>query len=610
MRLIQYKKYKSHLMTQSIYYAIFIAYCLISPLVYADDAFQLDTTSQNLPKKVLIVKQNAQLFKSDTAQESEPAPFIQLYFLMKPTKNNRVPVLKTFSKTKSQPDGWLEKDAYIEWNTVQMINFEAMAGRERVKIYASQPCAEEFGRLGKITTDDCQLLGEEPAQNPESRLFIPIFERQADTYHGGFIRVPLPEEQASGQTGEFKNSGYDLVLVVDSTYSMGKYFQPTLQVLQSFIELIQDAMQMEVATPLKIGLLFYRDRQFLHLCDIGYLTHWAQSLTTNIETVFSALDTAKATKCDSEDFAEAVFDGLYRAIVDTQWNPSHFKTILLIGDAPPNFEKNPMNFTVSAINALADEKSIRFLTFKIGAEDDDNLEEFEAFALDRPEHLKGRFNHIIRADIEEFETDLMEALTTEWELFNKTLALSEHPKQMDLPSFLTEYELPIIMAQLKQIEASKQSPHFVTGWVPRKVKNKLAFGEYIFMRKIDLKLRILIIEGILTAAEAGMVEGSEAFLSTVRQTLATHLKMKTQDIFSGNETLGELLEKADILPFKTELLLFTPEEVNTWKPIDYEKLNQSLNEKLRTLREFSNNPNHLRLFEDIPYLYVPKRYFP
>jgi len=225
--------------------------------------------------------------------------------------------------------------------------------------------------------------------------------------------------------------------------------------------------------------------------------------------------------------------------------------------------------------------------------------------------LTGRFRHINRANLQQFETDLMDALTTEWELFNKTLALSINSEQIDFSPDLTEYELPIIMAQLEQIKASKQNDsHFVTGWVPRKVKDKLAFGEYIFMRKIDLKLRILIIEGILTAAEAGMVDGAEAFLSAVRQTLATHLKMKTQDIFAGNETLGDLLKKAALLPFKTELLLFTPQEVNTWKPVDYEKLNQSLNDKLRVLREFSTNPNHLRLFEDVPYLYVPKRYFP
>ncbi|RKZ84318.1 MAG: hypothetical protein DRR19_17915 [Candidatus Parabeggiatoa sp. nov. 1] len=585
--------------------AILLGCSLAANTIYAEE-FELAKTVENIPKKALIVKHDAKLYKSESSQDGEEAPFIQLYFLMMPEKNNRVPVIKTFSKNQTQPDGWLEKDSYVEWNTVQMINFEPQAGRERVKIYATIECAKEFSHLGK-TTANCQELGEEPPQNPQSRLFVPIFQRQAEAYHGGFIRI-YQNEQENKSDVKKTQLGYDLILVVDSTLSMGEYFQPTLRVLQSFLEIVQDLMQTEVAKPFNIGLLFYRDRKLWQDCDIGYLTHWAQPLTLNTEKVFVALDVAKATGCDSEDFPEAVFDGLYRAIVDTPWNSSHFKTILLIGDAPPNFDKNPMNFSVSSIQALADEKSIRFLTIKIGPEDDIDFEEFEALALQREAQLKGQFSRVTNENIHQFETDLMDALTTEWELFNKTQELSVNPEAMEPLSHISEYELPIIRGQLQHL--SKGNRDFVKGWVPYKVKNKLAFGEYIFIRKIVLKLRLLIIESILTAAEAGMVDGGEAFLSAVREALAVHLKMKTEDIFAENETLGGILQKADILPFKTELLLFTPEEVNTWKPVDYEKLNQSLTEKLQHLREFSNNPNHLRLFEGVPYLYVPKRYFP
>ncbi len=603
---------------------IIIASAIIANLAYADE-FKLDKTVENIPKKALVIKHDAKLFESESSQNSEAAPFIQLYFMMTPAKDNRVPVLKTFSKQPTKPDGWLEKGTYIEWNTVQMINFETQTGRERVKIYATPECATEFGHSGKAASD-CEMLGEEPAQNPQSRLFIPLFEHQSANYQGGFIRIAQDNEpEKSLFQGDTAKLGYDLVLVVDSTLSMDEYFQPTMRVLQSFIQVVQDTMQGEVAKPLNIGLLFYRDRNLLQKCDIGYLTQWAQALTPETEKVLQALDTAEPTLCDSEDIPEAVFDGIYRAIIDTSWNNSHFKTILLIGDAPPNFDKNPMNLNIPTIHELADDKSIRFLTFKIGPKDDDAFEEFEALALQRESRLKGSFSRIIKADIQQFETDLMDALLIEWEMFNKTLELSQSYGASSLESSgdssgskvsamalnMTEYELPIIIGQLSKIEeSSREGKDFIKGWVPRKIKNQLAFGEYIFMRKVDLKLRLLVIESILTAAEAGMVDGAQAFLSAVRETLAIHLKMKTADIFSGNEALGEILEKANILPFKTELLLFTPEEINTWKPIDYQKLNQTLTEKIRYLRQFSNNPNHIRLFEGIPYLYIPKGYFP
>jgi hypothetical protein len=596
---------------------VIIVLCMNVNLANAAE-FQLDKTANNLPKKALIIKHDAQLYHSATSENGSPAPFIQLYFLMTPSQNQRVPVLKTFSKDKTVPDGWLEKSAYVEWNTVQMIHFESQAGRERVKIYATSDCAAEFGSTGK-TADQCQVIGQEPAQNPETRLFIPLFEQQAGTYHGGFIRIYRENEENPPIQNESPKLGYDLVLVVDSTLSMAQYFQPTMRVLQSFIQIVQDTMQGEVAKPLNIGLLFYRDRNLLQKCDIGYLTHWAQPLTADTEKVIAALNTAEPTHCDSEDIPEAVFDGVYRALIDTSWNNSHFKTIVLIGDAPPNFDKNPMNLNVPVVHELADKKSVRFLTFKIGPTDDQAYEEFEALALQRESRLKGRFTRVTEANIDQFETNLMDALIIEWDMFNKTLELSqsdrdtssEQPGSMVTsgPSNMTEYELPIIIGQLEKLEQS-EGRDFVKGWVSRKVKNRLAFGEYIFIRKVDLKLRLLILESILTAAEAGIVDGADAFLSAVRETLAIHLKMKTTDIFSGNETLAEILEKANILPFKTELLLFTPDEINTWKPVDYERLNQTLTEKIRYLRQFSNNPNHIRLFEGIPYLYIPKGYFP
>lgn len=577
--------------------------------------FKLDKTAEDIPKKALIIKHGAKLFKSSDwwNNTAEEAPFMELYFLMTPEIKSRVPILKKFSKTKTQPEGWLEKDSYVEWNTVQMLNFEPQKGRELVKIYDTKECARKFG-VGEAVVG-CQLVGEEPRKNQRSRLFIPVFELQQGNYHGGFIRVYQDNLQHNST-----QLGYDLILVVDSTRSMRTYFEPTMRVLQSFLKIIQNSMQGEITIPLHIGLIFYRDRKQQQDCDIEYLTQWAQPLTPNTSTVLQALKDAKVTLCDTEDEPEAVFDGIHRAIVDTQWNNNHYKTILLIGDAPPNFDENPLNFSVTSLIEEADKKDIRFLTFKIGPKNDQNIKEFRELALTRTPQQKGRFSRVDRittkankADIQQFEGNLLNALTGEWNMFKKTLdVLSQYrknPVSQNL-SQLTEYELPIIIGRLEKIGLSPNSKDFVKGWVPRKVKNKLAFGEYIFMEKFDLKLRVLIIENIIMAATAGRREGAGAFLDTLRQTLAGQLGMKPGDIFTGDERLGDILWKTKLLPFKTELLLFTPAEINTWKPDYYETLNQLLTEKLRYLREFFDDPNNLRSFDGVHYLYVPKQFFP
>ncbi|MDM8564008.1 vWA domain-containing protein, partial [Candidatus Marithioploca araucensis] len=328
--------------------------------------FKLDTTENNIPKKALIIKHDAKLFKSPyhLPRTAKKASFLQLYFLMKPEKYNRVPVLKKFSKTKTNPDMRLEKGAYVEWNTIQMINFTPQKGRKRVNIYASKKCAKTYARYGK-TTEACQALGEEGPlfdNKQQYKLLIPVFQRDKDNYHGGFLRL-YQEKSSEKQQGPL---GYDLILVVDSSMSMGKYFRPTMEVLQTFVKLIRESTQTEVVIPLRIGLLFYRDRKGKN-CDLDYVTQWAQHLTSDVQKVIQALNQTKATECSSLNNQEAVWDGINRAIVDTVWHKNNLQTIILIGDAPPYSEKdtenNPMQFSVAYLHDKAKKgKNIRFLT--------------------------------------------------------------------------------------------------------------------------------------------------------------------------------------------------------------------------------------------------------
>jgi len=120
-------------------------------------------------------------------------------------------------------------------------------------------------------------------------------------------------------------------------------------------------------------------------------------------------------------------------------------------------------------------------------------------------------------------------------LRKKTGALyTKKPSQLNI----SKYEYPIILAHIEKMRSkAEQNQDFVKGWVPKTINNKLAFGEYIFMRKMDLAITIYTIEGIILAAENGMKEGPDAFLDMVRNTLATQVKMKFYQLFEQGETL-------------------------------------------------------------------------
>lgn len=586
-------------------------------------------TSENIQRKAVVITHDAKLYANSNGEDATEAPFMQVYFLLQGETGGRVPV--TFEPNKSDPDGWLAKGSFAEWNTLQMINFEPQTGRELARIFGEAGCAQRFGDTADPS--GCQELGSEPQRSGRARddyaLLIPVFERDGSTYQGGFVRVTAdgpvvaPQMNPDGGTDTLATNGqlgYDLILVVDATASMEQWFRPTTQALRTFIRTVKSQMGGgELQTPFNVGLLFYRDRKAMPDCDIGFLTHWAVDLTEDIDSVARALEGAREATCGSDEIEEAVYDGLNRAVQDPRWHDGNFRVVLLIGDAPPhapaNREKNPLGFTVDAITEMAGERNLRFLTFKIGL---DGAEAFEALASSGSEETRGRFR-AIEPNPAEYEQALLAALNDEWELMTKRnevfdqgvggeeLARDEGlQEELDIDS----YELPIIIANLPPTASGQSAPDFVEGWVPKKILGKLALGEYVFMGKREVQIFANVIETVSLAAQDGITEGSDAFLRNLRSSLAQMLNVQPDELFRSGESLESMMRKAEILPFRTTVLSFTAEEVNTWRPADFERLNGILAEKTTVLRDYIQRPGNLRLFGSTPHVYVPRDLFP
>ncbi len=602
-------------------------------LAHAATAADPDKTPENVQKKAVIVKHDAKLFKKASGDEGDEAKFMQIYFMMKPAIADRVPVSRGANK-KGQPDGWLQKGSYMEWNTLQMIKLEPQSGRKLAKVFDSQNCAEMFGKDGQDAAG-CQEIGAEPnrftSKTEPPQLLIPVFEKQKNSYQGGFIRVyekgsavqaadaTAPKTSPQGAAGKL---GYDIVFAVDSTGSMGEYFIPTTEVLQSFIKHIEEVTKDgELNLPRRIGLLFYKDRLSFARCRHPFpITEWKQELTEDIDKVIEALKLAEEETCTSEDPPEAVLDGLNRVLVDTKWQDNHFKAIVLVGDDGPhteNDDKNPMNFTVAGIGKIAEQKKIRFLTFKLGS-DEKAFKEF-AHAVKDVQN-KGRYKAIPKSDNkDDFKEKLLDAMTQEWEMLTKaqkivtggdnraTLSKPEVQQKYDL----TPYEALIIKARLPDtVSASQAIPEFVKGWLPKEIQTDLIVSEFLFMGKSRLTIMASTLESIAEAASIGQDEGGDAFIDVIRNVLASQLKVSPSQLFGSGESLNSILEKANILPFKTQVLSFTPDEISTFKPEDYDRIHTILKEKVKVLREFMGNPTNNRYFGNKPHLYVPRAFFP
>lgn len=601
----------------------------------AGPAFSLQPsrTQENVQRKAVIVTHTAKLYDEPRGDRGKQAQFMQVYFLLEGESSGRSPV--TIEPNKTEPDGWLAEESFAQWNSLQMINFTAQSGRDLAKIFKDSGCAEAYGLTGEASA--CEELGSEPRRSGKVRdnytLLVPVFEREGDNYQGGFVRVtadgPAVRPQSDGEVSTRAASngqgqlGYDLVLVVDATASMEQWFRPTTKVLRTFIrKLEQQIAGGERQAPLNVGLLFYRDRKKQPPdCDIGFLTQWEVDLTQKVEDVARALERASEASCGSDEIAEAVFDALNRAIQDPQWHDGHFKVVLLVGDAPPhlpsNQDKNPLGFSVDAITDMSEAQNLRFLTFKIGLED---VDEFRDVALSVQEEVVGRFR-AIEPEPAAYERALLSALEEEWALLDKANQLYQAGIDSDVIQSdpgapqranidIDTYEMPIILANLPPQASGKAPPEFVEGWVPTRIRQKAAVGEYVFMGKRDVQMFANIIENIALSAQTGLSEGSDAFINSLRNSLAQMLNVQPEELFRAGESLEGMMRKAAILPFKTTVLRFSAEEVNQWKPADFERLNKILAEKVELLRAFVQKPGNQRLFGSVAHVYVPRDLFP
>ncbi len=633
---------------------------LVTHTATASYRYKPDKTRFNVQKKAVIIKHDAKLFKNATGYRGKKARFMQVYFMMKPVRRsriyyrrnsvraNRVPVSKRPYKT-GRPDGWLDKNAFVEWNTLQMIKLEPQSGRKLANIFENEHCAELFGKNGRVYSG-CQILGSEPNRfisKTNFQLLIPVFEKARKNYQGGFIRVyekdstvqaapasfqtPKSHRQSGHQRGRL---GYDILFVVDSTASMGPYFNQTKKVLQTFIKQLQKSVNGK-NRPLRVGVLFYRGRKdHIASCNMGYLTKWGHHLTKDVNHVIKALASEKEATCSSKDKQAAVLDGLNRVLNNQHWEDNHFKSIILVGNTQPYpvyARKNPMRLSAYLINKIARKKNIRLITFKLGDED----RTFKRLALDTVAANRGRYYNLPlqKNNTQTFNKNLFKAMTDEWRMLaiaqnmvddtrrENTPAKRRGATTVDLlndPTFrrkynLTQYEALIIRARLPNTttaQAAKMAPEFVKGWIPQDIQNQSAVGEFIFMDRFSLKKLANTLGSLAEAALIGQQEGGVAFISTVRNVLAAQTRVPTNRLFRSGESLAGTLQKAQILPFRTDILTFTAQEVNTWKPADYRRINTILKEKVKVLGEFMGNPRNIHYFGNTPHLYVPRAFFP
>lgn len=135
-----------------------------------------------------------------------------------------------------------------------------------------------------------------------------------------------PEGSFQEYVGAMRQSGLDVVFVIDATGSMGWLLEEVKTRVHALSSWIRGLVPVT-----RFGVVTYRDHD-----DPEFVTR-VEPLTLSVERVRRFLDGMEAR--GGGDTEEAVAAGLRAALEEAGWKPEAHRVIVVIGDAPPHPEE-------------------------------------------------------------------------------------------------------------------------------------------------------------------------------------------------------------------------------------------------------------------------------
>ncbi|MCB9897402.1 MAG: VWA domain-containing protein [Planctomycetes bacterium] len=315
--------------------------------------------------------------------------------------------------------GWVPAVSVARWDTRVGVRYARRPdGRAPpLRIYASPDPLVEILQTGRSAT---RPIARATLSGERTLMPWPVAETKLVTVDGKvheLVRIDflaeLPERPAGGddaalvlddpagppETGAYTEAEMthllsdlkvlDIVFCVDNTRSTGPY----LDAIRSAVSTIARRLDSLPTRPdLQVGLVLYRDYVDGIYFDQGRgpSVTWTSGMTSDLDGFLARVRGLTEAPYNSDEYAEAGYDGLLAAVEDTSWRGKALasRVVVLIGDNSfhePESEKNPKHIGLERVRLSADAHDVRVFTLDIDggggeAEQQVHLEQFQAIA--------------------------------------------------------------------------------------------------------------------------------------------------------------------------------------------------------------------------------------
>ena len=521
------------------------------------------------------------------------SPFSTFYVYQR--SNNNGEWLQVGTDSTGTVTGWLPAEQAVDWNQTLTVAFRDSAGQNRVPLFGDRASLKSliesgdsvaYSRLGEQAEQG--ISGDSPvvAIQPEGYIdirkdfyLVPILDHE-DVLVGGqqarllhVATVPLQDSQAVVDT---YRTG--IVFVIDSTISMGPYIDKTREIMQRVYRSIEDA---NLADQVSYGLVAYRDN-IATVPQLEFVTQTYASLAdgTSGAEFLSRIAAVKPATVSSEGFNEDAYAGISEAINTIDWSGYYAKYIILISDAGPRVEDDPLSATglgSAALRELARENDIAIGVFHLrttaGASN-------HAFAEEQYRELStisgiGDFYYPIKTgDVSGFETALS-SMTEQLTAQVREAASGRPPTNVVTPSGdspeLDEFQNKVARLgyglRMKYLQEEKlggqRVPALFNAWMVDRdlaAPAERAIDVRVLLTRNQLSDLHEVLSQVLITAEEGTLAPDD-FLDELKSLAATisrdpaAAKMSTRAV--GGQSLadmGYMREYLEGLPYKSEVM--------------------------------------------------------
>jgi len=571
-----------------------------------------------------VLKEDSPIYAqpSNSSDETGSAKRFSPVFIFIPENNGTNLVKDGFYQVGKEPNsaiGWLPANVVAEWDHRLCLNFTPLVGRQPALVYESKDKANTALVAG--VADRQKAVAEEPGDTSGNRysMLLPVLEKQKVTtggqikqaYRIGFLsgneqptslssNGPAPSDSSSAK----ELALLEVVFVMDATGSMQPYIDGAKQVIQSISQSVRGMR--EAGT--RFGLVCYRD-YIDNQSAMEYVVKRYAPLDRNLSNTLEILNhQVRKASVSSEDYPEAMFDGLYAAITETNWNKdkSSLRIVVLVGDAsahPSGDRKNPHNYSLSQMTKTAQDNRVRIIAIKIrSGEDDDEIhrEQMQKLAQGESAEVGGVFEEI---DGSANVGDYIQALTAKIETeIGRMGTLVQAVHDPTIVQALPSDEKAIILNNLKTTGGT--GADFREGWISeRSPEGKLQVKPYVFFPFDDMALSIFYLQTALTLAKSST--------DKIQRTLAQTVNTQTGEKWEEGETLETHYKKKLGLPATSNLLRFSLKDIATWGEQRRKDLAESLKGKIKLLETHRDDAgNWYKLGGDFRYTFVPLEFLP